>query len=145
MSVSEATQKSRSLVSDLPPSESKDLVEFIRHQIGDELQNNPSISDFFKDQIIEQLRRVPSVELFSSLFEDSTANVDALLRLVEKTGDTPEDVLLKALTLYEVAFDATHEENQRLVLATHDYDFVREIVGLGKEEVETQDVETKAV
>jgi hypothetical protein len=52
--------------------------------------------------------------------------------LALKTGDSSEDVLLKALALYEAAIEA-RKKGQRLVLVGRDYQFIREIVGFGKE------------
>lgn len=53
---------------------------------------------------------------------------EAVDELVEKTGDNREDLLLKALVLYEVAIDASRK-GQRLALLGHDYRLIREITG----------------
>ena len=57
------------------------------------------------------------------------AVAEAIDKLVAKTGDNREDLLLKALTLYEVAIDAARE-GQRLAMLGQDYRFIREVVGL---------------
>jgi hypothetical protein len=51
--------------------------------------------------------------------------------IADESGDTQEDVLLKALRLYEVALEA-NRKGQRLVLVGPDYRFIREIVGLDR-------------
>jgi len=55
--------------------------------------------------------------------------------LARKTGDAAEDVLLKALTFYEVATDPV-KKRQRLALPGPDYRFIREIVGRGQPDPE---------
>ena len=76
--------------------------------------------------------RIPG--LFGSV-RDMLGYTDAVLAEVEdltnKTGDTREDLLLKALTLYEAAFEAT-QKGQRLVLVGPDYRFIQEIVGIDR-------------
>ena len=78
--------------------------------------------------------RIPG--LFGSV-RDMLGYTDTVLAEVEdltnKTGDTREDVLLKALILYEAAVDAT-QKGQRLVLVEPDYRFIREIVGIGRDD-----------
>ena len=56
--------------------------------------------------------------------------------LTSKTGDTKEDLLLKALTLYEAALEA-RQKGQRLVLVGPDYRFIQEIVGIDRVKPET--------
>ncbi|MFI5456099.1 MAG: hypothetical protein ACHRXM_11680 [Isosphaerales bacterium] len=58
----------------------------------------------------------------------SDAVLNAVDEIANKTSDTKEDVLLKALSLYEAAIDAKRK-NQRLVLVGPEYQFIREIVG----------------
>jgi hypothetical protein len=49
-------------------------------------------------------------------------------KLAKHTGDTKEDVLLKALGLYEAAVDA-NDKGERLAILGPKYEFVREITG----------------
>ena len=58
----------------------------------------------------------------------SEAVSEAVDELMEKTGDNREDLLLKALVLYEAAIEASRK-GQRLALLGHDYRLVREITG----------------
>ncbi len=81
--------------------------------------------------------RIPA--LFGSIRE-MLGLTDTVLAEVEdltsKTGDTKEDLLLKALTLYEAALEA-RQKGQRLVLVGPDYRFIQEIVGIDRVKPET--------
>jgi hypothetical protein len=57
---------------------------------------------------------------------------EALHAVTAKTGASPENAMVMALTLYEVAIDAMRQ-GQRLVLVDKDYRFVREVTGLLQE------------
>lgn len=62
----------------------------------------------------------------------SEAVNEALRSITAKTGATPDEALIMALTLYEVVIDAV-KQGRRLVLVDGDYRFVREITGLLRE------------
>jgi hypothetical protein len=83
------------------------------------------------NKVLDQLKDVLIQPVGESLGQ-SLGNSDAVLlaadELAKSTGETSEDVLLKALTLYEAAIEAK-EKGQRLILAGPDYRFIREIVG----------------
>lgn len=49
-------------------------------------------------------------------------------RLAQETGNTPSDILVKALTLYDVANKARSEGNRIAVLSPDD-EIIREIIG----------------
>ena len=54
---------------------------------------------------------------------------ETLAAVTSKTGNTPEDAISIALTLYDVAIDAA-KQGQRLLLVDEDYRFIREVTGL---------------
>jgi hypothetical protein len=105
-------------------------------------QDREEFADLVKKQVIELLAKGLVEKQITELIEkdpylgknlreavNSEAVFLAMDKLVEKTGDSREDLLLKALTLYEVVTDAI-SKGQRLALLTQDYRFVREIIGL---------------
>lgn len=65
----------------------------------------------------------------------SDAVLRAVFEIVDKTGDTKEGVLLKALSLYEAAVDA-NRKHQRLVVVGPEYQFIKEIVGFDESHIE---------
>jgi hypothetical protein len=85
------------------------------------------------------MAREDAKEIMKSLIVDSIreslGHSDAVMTMVDdltsETGDTREDVLLKALILFEAALKAT-QKGQRLVLVESDYRFIREIVGIDR-------------
>ena len=62
------------------------------------------------------------------MLDHSDNMIVAVDELAKKTGDTKEDILFKALTLYEAAIEA-RQKGQRLVLVGSDYKFIKEIIG----------------
>ncbi|WP_371765538.1 hypothetical protein [Massilia sp.] len=54
---------------------------------------------------------------------------EKLNRLAVATGTSPEQVLLKAITLYEVASDAKHKNQHLSILDTNQH-VVAEVVGV---------------
>jgi hypothetical protein len=58
-------------------------------------------------------------------------------QLAEQSGDSEEDLLWKALALYETALEAK-DHDHRIVIVTKDYKFVQEITGIGRPVPEPQ-------
>ncbi len=91
------------------------------------------------DELLDKLPPEDAKEVVKDLVFDSIRETlghsDAVMAevddLTSKTGDTKEDLLLKALTLYEAALEAT-QKGQRLVLLGPDYQFIQEIVGIDR-------------
>ncbi len=82
-------------------------------------------------KVLDQVKEVlikPCIESTMRSRGYSDAVLLAADELAESTGETSEDVLLKALTLYEIALDAK-KKGQRVILTGPDYHFIREIVG----------------
>jgi hypothetical protein len=106
----ETTEES-GFLSKLSPDDLKALKQFVdRH-----------MEESFRTNALLQRHAVDSVR--SELINETLASITA------KTGTTPEDALVMALTLYDVAVDAA-SSGQRIVLVDKDYRFVREITGL---------------
>jgi hypothetical protein len=82
----------------------------------------------FLDQLKDSLRQLASSGSLQQMLGYSDNVIVALDDLAEKTGDSKEDILLKALALYEAAIDAK-QKGQRLVLVGSDYKFIKEIIG----------------
>lgn len=127
MAISEDTQTYPGILSQLSPVDRAALLGMIRGEIEAVLESGP------------HLQRT------TGGLVRSEAVSETLDQLVDLTGHDPEDLLLRALTLYEVAYEAVTHKNQRLVLVSHEYDFVREIVGLGEQPTESQAADAKAV
>lgn len=93
------------------------------------------------DAILNKLPLEDTKEIVKALVFDSIRETlgqsDAVMAMVEdltsETGDTREDLLLKALILYDAALKAKRK-GQRLVLVEPDYRFIREIVGIDRED-----------
>ena len=68
---------------------------------------------------------------------------ETLAGITSKTGLSPDEVLVLALTLYDVAVDAV-QRGERLVLLDSDYRYVREVTGLGLNEADAPVHETVA-
>jgi hypothetical protein len=110
------------LLNKLPPEDAKEIVKAVVAIMKD-------AADSSRGTVIEAMP-----DILRSVRE-MLGHTDAVMAEVEditnKTGDTKEDVLLKALTLYEAALEAT-QKGQRLVLVGPDYRFIREIVGINR-------------
>jgi hypothetical protein len=91
------------------------------------------------DELLDNLSREDAKEIVKSLIVDSIRETlghsDAVMTMVDdltsETGDTREDLLLKAMILFETALKATRK-GQRLVLVESDYRFIQEIVGIDR-------------
>ena len=88
----------------------------------DELEKNSSMTT---KRVLELQSRLAALEQ-SWIFNEN----EIFARLLERTGESKEDLISKAMTLYEAALDARDKGN-RLVILTQDYQFVREIIGFG--------------
>ena len=100
----------------------------------------------FEQSIVRQigeLRAEVEALKLSNPSGDSGASGKALTTVMAKTGASAEDALLLALTLYDIAIDATRQ-GQRLVLLDNEYRFVREVTGLTREVSESPSQEKVA-
>jgi len=82
-------------------------------------------------KVLDQLKDSVCQRVFDSaqqMLDHSDNMIVAVDELAKKTGDTKEDILFKALTLYEAAIEA-RQKGQRLVLVGSDYKFIKEIIG----------------
>jgi hypothetical protein len=109
------------LLQDVPPEKSKVLLQIIGKSVLSEIQQ----------KIIPQTIAAIRKEL-----GHSDVVLDAVDELASKTTDTREDVLLKALSLYEAAVEAK-QRGQRLVVVGPEYQFIREIIGFDQLERES--------
>ena len=98
-------------LSKLSPDYLKALKQFVDRYMEEAIRTSALL----------QRLAVPSVR--SELIHETLTSITA------KTGTTPEDAMVMALTLYDVAVDATRQ-GQRVVLVDKDYRFVREVTGL---------------
>jgi hypothetical protein len=94
----------------------KSTEEYIKKHLASELEDK--LKSFAKQASASEIRDRGYTEAVS----------EAVGQLAARTGDTNEDVLLKALALYEAALDAS-EKGERLAVLGRDYKFIREIVG----------------
>ena len=121
MADNDEDEKLNQLLKEIPPDEAVGIVKSITEMVIRQL----------KDGVVHRIVNESLDEMRQSL-----GHTDAVLGtvedLVQKTGDTNEDVLLKALALYDAAIKA-RRKGQRLVLVGGDYHFVREIVGFDQE------------
>jgi hypothetical protein len=123
------------LLNKLPPDDAKEFVKAVTAIMKD-------AADSTRETVLGTL---PDILRF---VRETLGYTDSVLAEVEdltnKTGDTREDLLLKALTLYEAALEAT-QKGQRLVLVGPDYRFIQEIVGIDrvKPEAATSGTTTK--
>ena len=98
--------------------------------------------ELVKSLVITTLRELDTDLIPETLHtvQETLGHTDAVMAAVEElrgnTGDTKEDVLLKALTLYEAALGA-NEKGQRLVVVGPDYRFIREIIGFDRSDRES--------
>jgi hypothetical protein len=82
------------------------------------------------DQVKEALIK-PCIESMLRSLGHSDAVFLAADELAKRTGDSEEDVLLKALSLYEAAIEGK-EKGLRVILVGPDYKYIKEIVGFEK-------------
>jgi hypothetical protein len=84
----------------------------------------------FIDQRMEESYRTNAViqSLAAASVRSELIN-ERLAAITAKTGESPEDAMVMALTLYDVVIDAMRQD-QRLVLLDKSYGFVREVTGL---------------
>jgi hypothetical protein len=110
------------ILKELPPERAANLIKLIIGMVWSELRSIvvPETLDTIRDQL-----------------GHSDVVLRAVEELTEKTTDSREDVLLKALSLYDAAIEAK-KRNQRLVLVGPDYQFIREIVGFDRTKQESQ-------
>ena len=110
----EQEKKLGEILKNVPPEKAGELIKFIMGMVTTNLM----------DRVVpESFNRIREV------LGHSDVVLGVVNDLAEKTADSREDVLLKALSLYEVAIEAK-QRNERLVLVGHDYQFIREIIGL---------------
>ncbi|HWE35875.1 MAG TPA: hypothetical protein VG406_04825 [Isosphaeraceae bacterium] len=98
----------------------------------------------YMDRHIEEVLRARG--LIHRLIQDNArteAVNEALDSVAAKTGTSPEDALLMALTFYDLAVDAVLQ-GQRLVVVDKDYHFLREVKGLIPKTPEPRSRETVA-
>jgi hypothetical protein len=114
-------EKLDQLLKKVPPDEAAGIVKNIAEMVMRQLT----------DGVIQRIVNESLDDMQQSLGH-TDAVLGAVEDLVQKTGDTNEDVLLKALALYDAAIKA-RQKGQRLVLVGGDYQFVREIVGFDQE------------
>jgi hypothetical protein len=111
------------LLKKLPPEDAKAMVKALAN-----------ITQAMVDKSLTQLKKdlAPDIlRLIQGMMGHSDAVIAEVADLENKTGDTREDVLLKALSLYEAALEAK-QKGQRLVVVGPDYRFIREIVGFDR-------------
>ena len=106
-----ASAKLPTFLDKLDPHEQAELFTFLGSYIKSTIEN-----DGDSDKRSSELVRSEAVGF-------------TLGKVVEKTGRPPEEVLLFALTFYEIAIDAV-KRGQRLVLVDNGYGFVSEVTGL---------------
>jgi UDP-N-acetyl-D-mannosaminuronic acid transferase (WecB/TagA/CpsF family) len=96
------------------------------------------VLDQIKDRVFRQ-----AFDSAQQVLGDSDNMIVAVDDLAKKTGDTKEDILFKALALYEAAIDAK-QKGQRLVLLGSDYRFIKEIIGFEQMKPESRQPESVA-
>jgi hypothetical protein len=90
-----------------------------------------ALKQFIDQRMEESFRTNAMIQSLAAASVRSELINETLAGITEKTGESPEDTLVMALTLYEVAIDAMRQD-QRLVLLDKSYGFVREVTGLLK-------------
>jgi hypothetical protein len=117
---------------DLPPDKQAKLIQWV----GDEVNRiiaakiNPSLADITRQiKEIQESTKINAAGMNRQL-EEIKKTIAPLLELEARSGEGAEEILRKAITLYEVATDATAKGN-RLAILTPDDEIVREIIGLG--------------
>ena len=105
------TAKELGFLSKLSPADLMALAQYFDRHVEESIRSNAL------------LQRLAVASVSSELVNETLATIAA------KTGASPEDAMVMALTLYDVAVDAMRQ-GQRLVLVDNDYRFVREVTGL---------------
>jgi hypothetical protein len=113
MSDSDFERQFDEAVKDVPPEKVMQLMKILLAQIAD------GVKETIVPQSIDMIRQQLG-------YTDAVAN--AVNEITHRTSDSREELLLKALSLYETAIEAI-QKDQRLVLVGPEYRFVREIIG----------------
>jgi hypothetical protein len=121
MSDSDLERQLNEAVKDVPPEKAMRLMKNLIAQVFDGI----------KETIIPQTIHITRHQLG---YTDAVVN--AVNEIAHRTSDSREEVLLKALSLYETAIEAK-QKDQRLVLVGPEYKFIREIIGFDQINSET--------
>jgi len=125
--------------------------ENVEQKVNKVLQKlSPEDADFIiQSTVTKVLDQIKDDRLFQGVFDrvqrglgHSDNVIIAVDDLARKTGDTKEDVLFKALALFEAAVEAK-QKGQRLVLVGPDYRFIKEIVGF--EQIKPESAQRESV
>jgi hypothetical protein len=125
MADNDEDERLNQLLKNVPPEQAVGIVKQIADMVMRQL----------KDEVVPRIVH----ESFDGIRQRlglTNAVLGAVEDLTVETGDTKEDVLFKALALYEAAVRA-RKKGQRLVLVERDYHFVREIIGFDQENQES--------
>lgn len=126
--------------------------ENVERKVNEVLQKlSPEDADFIIQataaKVLDQLK---DGGVFQQAFESAQRTLGhsdnvivAVDDLARKTGDTKEDILFKALALYEAAVEAK-QMGQRLVFVGPDYRFIKEIIGFDPRKPESAQRESVA-
>src|ERR1700733_14468142 len=106
-------QKVEEVLQKLSPEEANVIIQATVTKVLDQL----------KDSVCQRV-----IDSAQQMLDHSDNMIVAVDDLAKKTGDTKEDILFKALVLYEAAIEAK-QKGQRLVLVGSDYKFIKEIIG----------------
>ena len=87
------------------------------------------------ERLVESFKANDLIRNMALTSVKSTVEDRLLSSLALKTDTSPEDVMTLALTLYDLAIDATRA-NQRLILVDKEYRYVSEVIGLTNEQSE---------
>lgn len=109
-----------------PKIEPREIPESLRGLIPEE---QDKVVSFFEKLMMEIIKKKYFTDLITKEHARKNTIAETADEIARTTGDEREEVILKALTLYELAIDAVNE-GKRLVLLTQDYRFSREITGL---------------
>lgn len=129
------------LLNELPPEDARRIVETLGRSLSQAVLDNiqSKIKTEFMPNIRKYIQDMSGNPEFRKDIQEMTGYSDAVASEVEaitsETGDSKEDVLLKALLLYEEALEAS-QNGQRLVVVGPDYRYIKEIVGLRRGEPE---------
>jgi hypothetical protein len=113
------------LVRKLAPGELEALLALIQKSTAEYVEKH--LNSELEGTLKSFAQHVAAAELHQRGYTEAVAI--AVNELAARTGDSREDVLLKALALYAAALDAS-EKGERLAVLGRDYKFIREIVGL---------------
>lgn len=117
-------QRIKEIVNKLPRDDIETLFAYI-------LKTTEEVTERLLSKELEQRMATHLRGSIADAFRDrgfTEAVTQTLDQLVYRTGDSKEDILLKALSLYEEALRA-FEQGERLAVLGKDYRFIREIVG----------------